>query len=154
MRERVLRPDDFFTAAYPQAHRRGQIICFRSRYSRFEEASASQAGGPGWWQFEAGKSPRIPFPDSFRVARPLIHNLIFRIPQPYFRTVSEQSTPRHCCGPGDVERRRRQGPHSRNLCFLTKRKASGAVFTYSCLWERLWPSQRATFCRARSRCWS
>jgi hypothetical protein len=68
MRERVVRHDDFFTAAYPQAHRRGPIICFRCRYSRFEEASASQAGVPPLVAIQKGTCPRTPFLDSIRVA--------------------------------------------------------------------------------------
>jgi len=38
--------------------------------------------------------------------------------------------------------------------FFRKRKAHQAVFTYSCLRERSWPSQRATFCKAHWHCWS
>jgi hypothetical protein len=56
MRERLLRPEDFFTVAHPQAHRRGQIICFRSGCSRLRKRLSPIAQQVGYLQPFASNS--------------------------------------------------------------------------------------------------
>src|SRR5260370_21720292 len=68
MLERLLRPLEFFAAAHPQAHSRGQIICFRSRCHAVRKRLPPKQALEGRWRFEEGESLRALFLGSFRIA--------------------------------------------------------------------------------------
>jgi hypothetical protein len=74
MRKRLLRPQDFFAAGHPQAHRGGQIIVFEADTHALRKRLPPKQALGGRWRFEEGKSLRARFLGSFRIAPPFAWN--------------------------------------------------------------------------------